>query len=410
MGLRFTKLTRPAIRGLASGGHINEHGIVAEKQQDGDVRYSVNVMVDGRRIHRVVGRESEGVTRHQAEQLIEKLRTDARADRLDLPQGRKLHRAFSDAATDYLALMKEVGGKDLANKRRHLEQYLVPHFRNDRLDQITTFRLQRYRKARRDAGISDATINRELATFLHLMNKAVEWRWIKVDQKPKIPRVAEERKARRALSPSQAKALYEAAQLDHDPRLWLFVLIGLGTGMRHGEILARRYDEIDWEHNRFEIGKAKAGARLQPFPHAVRQGLMMRREMEDDKDGYIFPPKRPGLCKKPHRTAVDDGFRRAVKAAGLDPAKVTPHLMRHTLVTNLSATTDIATIQKISGHKTAAMVMHYTHVNDERIDNALSALEAGPLSGITPKLHTAKKEAAARAPGGRKLSVVKSVA
>jgi integrase len=86
---------------------------------------------------------------------------------------------------------------------------------------------------------------------------------------------------------------------------------------------------------------------------------------------------------------MDDGFRRAAVRAGLDPQKVTPHLMRHTLVTNLSETADVATIQKISGHKTAAMVMHYTHVNDERVNNALTAMEAATLSGITPKLHTA---------------------
>lgn len=65
---------------------------------------------------------------------------------------------------------------------------------------------------------------------------------------------------------------------------------------------------------------------------------------------------------------------------------MTPHLMRHTLVTNLSRTVDIATIQKISGHKTAAMVMHYTHVNDERIDYALSLLDREAPRAITSKL------------------------
>lgn len=39
----------------------------------GDGVYSVNVMVDGQRIHRVLGKESEGVTRTQAEQYIEKV-------------------------------------------------------------------------------------------------------------------------------------------------------------------------------------------------------------------------------------------------------------------------------------------------------------------------------------------------
>ncbi len=78
MALKFAKLTRPAVRALAIGGKIAEHGIVVERQANGDARYSINVMVDRQRIHRVVGRESEGVTREQAERLIEKLRTEAR--------------------------------------------------------------------------------------------------------------------------------------------------------------------------------------------------------------------------------------------------------------------------------------------------------------------------------------------
>jgi hypothetical protein len=44
----------------------------------GDGVYSVNVMVDGQRIHRVMERESEGVTRRQAEAYREHVKTDAR--------------------------------------------------------------------------------------------------------------------------------------------------------------------------------------------------------------------------------------------------------------------------------------------------------------------------------------------
>ncbi|MWN70133.1 hypothetical protein, partial [Escherichia coli] len=91
MALKFARLTRPAIRALAIGEKLAEHGVIAERLKTGDVRYSVNVMVDGQRIHRIVGRESEGVTREQAERAIESFRTKAREGRLDLPSGRKAH-------------------------------------------------------------------------------------------------------------------------------------------------------------------------------------------------------------------------------------------------------------------------------------------------------------------------------
>lgn len=136
MALRFQRLTRPAIRGMVVGERINEHGISVEKQANGDVRYSVNVMVEGQRIHRVVGRSSEGVTREQAERLIETLRTRAREGRLDLPKGRKTHRSFAEAADEYLTRLEESGGKNLGPKTMHLRNHLKPYFGTQRLDQL----------------------------------------------------------------------------------------------------------------------------------------------------------------------------------------------------------------------------------------------------------------------------------
>ena len=59
-------------------------------------------MVDGQRIHRVIGMESDGVTREQAENAIEKLRTEAREGRLNLPKGRKIALGFQEATAKYL--------------------------------------------------------------------------------------------------------------------------------------------------------------------------------------------------------------------------------------------------------------------------------------------------------------------
>ncbi len=107
MSLRFVRLDRPAVRRLKPGEKIIEHGITVEKLRDGDTRYTVNVMVDGERVHRVVGRGSEGVTRHQAEEFIEKVRTEAREGRLSLPKGRKVKLTFGAAAKVYMDRLRE---------------------------------------------------------------------------------------------------------------------------------------------------------------------------------------------------------------------------------------------------------------------------------------------------------------
>ncbi len=102
MALKCKRLTRPCIRQLQPGQRVMEHGVVYERQPDGDGRYSVNIMVDGQRIYRVIGKESEGVTRKQAESFIEKARTEAREGRLNLPKGRKVALGFRQASRRYL--------------------------------------------------------------------------------------------------------------------------------------------------------------------------------------------------------------------------------------------------------------------------------------------------------------------
>ena len=127
--------------------------------------------------------------------------------------------------------------------------------------------------------------------------------------------------------------------------------------MRHSEILRVRYDEIDFDHCHIWIDKAKAGEREQPITPTLRDALKRQRTMEEDPNGWVFPSVKK--AKSAHRTDMREPFSCAVVRAGLDPDKVTPHIMRHTAITRLvKAGRDIPTIQKISGHKTAAMVLH----------------------------------------------------
>ena len=320
------------------------------------------------------------MTRDLAERLVEKLRTEARAGRFGLSEGRKLHRSLAEASMAYIARLEATGGRDLKNKTRHLRQRLIPAMGRERLDKITTFRLSQYRQARREEGAADATVNRELATLSHLFHRASckDWGWIKPEALPEFPRVREARKKIRILSAEQRERLLRASTEDHDSRAWLFVMFGLNTAMRHGEIVRRRYDEVDFDHCRIWIDRAKAGQREQPITPSLRDSLAKQRKLELDPDGWIFPASRRD-CKQPYRRDMLGAFARIVVRAGLDPKLCTPHLMRHTAISALvMARADIPTIQKISGHKTPAMVLHYVHLFGEHIDNAKVGLAAIP--------------------------------
>jgi len=372
MPRRFTSLTRPAMRNLQPGQQVTEHGITFRRERSGDGVYSVNIMVDRRRIHRVIGRESEGVTRHQAEEFIAAARTDARRERLNLPEGRKTPLGFREAALRYVERLEQEDGKNIKAKRRQLNQHLVPFFGDRPLSQISSFETECYKRDRGKAGAALATINRELAVLSHLFNKALEWRWLKA-QPAKIRRFQEANGRILYLTKEQCAELEEAAAQDQNENVHAFVVVGLRTGMRHSEILAIRLEHIDLERRIIWIPKAKAGAREQPITEDLAEYLAKRLQM--------LPPGCPWLLPSPgsrtgHVHTIRKAFRRSAARAGLDPDQITPHVLRHTVVTHLvQAGVDLPTVQRISGHKTLSMVARYAHQSGSHIQSAMSKLQ-----------------------------------
>jgi integrase len=387
MAKTFTKLTRPAMRKLAAGGKLNEHGITFERQASGDGVFTVNVMVDGQRIHRVIGRESDGTTRTQVEEFIEKARQDAKAGRLNLPKGRKLSLSFREAADKYLTKLAQEGGKDLAMKRYRLEHHLVPFFGDTLLSKIATFDVERYKKQRsteptmRSNGpggkpvyggpTKPATINRELAALSHLLNKAVEWGWL--DHRPAtIKRLKEHSGRITYLTVEQIERLLKAAEGDQNRQIYPFIRIGLETSMRKNEILGIRREHIDTQRLVIFIPKAKAGAREQPIT----------KSLADYLDGYVAT-LQPGVqwlfpspaAKEGRTVNLDKPFRRCVVAADLDVKQVVRHTLRHTAITHLvQAGVDLPTVKRISGHKNLSMVERYSHQNGAHIQSAMDKL------------------------------------
>jgi hypothetical protein len=198
------------------------------------------------------------------------------------------------------------------------------------------------------------------------------------------------------MTDEECDTLVTAAVASADPDLWLFVAFGLNTSMRHAEITAARWDQLDLANRRLFIPDAKAGQRVQPITPELAELLAAEREMRQDRNGWIFPSPHADSAAG-HRHRMDRSFRDAVIRAGLDPELVTPHVMRHTAITKLvQAGVDLPTIQRISGHKTLAMVLRYAHVHARHIDQAIQSIgrtvpqrpRNETAVAITQELHT----------------------
>ncbi|MFB3057671.1 MAG: tyrosine-type recombinase/integrase [Ignavibacteriaceae bacterium] len=372
MSLKFSKLTRPNMRNLSSGLCIIEHGINFTRLPDGDGNYTINIMVDGHRIHRVIGKESEGVTRKSAEDFIEQVKTEARNGRLNLPKGRKTILRFKQAAVEYLKKLKEEGGKDIPKKDQRLRDHLTPFFRDKPISTISTFDVGRYKKARIQEGCSPGTLNRELAVLSHLLNKAVEWQWLQ--HKPCIIKREKEDKGRITyLDRDQIERLLDKSKQDQYPHIYPFIVIGLDTSMRRSEILSIRIENIDLEKRVIYVPHAKSGAREQPITGNLVKFLQGYIEAAKPEQEWLFPSDK---SRSGHVMNIEKPWKRVVKAADLDPKVIVRHTLRHTAITHLvQAGVDLPTVQRISGHKTLSMVVRYSHQSGTHIRAAMDKLE-----------------------------------
>lgn len=169
------------------------------------------------------------------------------------------------------------------------------------------------------------------------------------------------------LSESEVDALLEAAALRPDERQAVVMRAALeilyATGLRISEMLALPRAALANDAALLLIRGKGGRERLVPLSDAARDAAA---PLLAARGRWLFPGRDPA------RPLTRQGFAQALKLvaldAGLDPARVSPHVLRHSFASHMLARgADLRSLQMLLGHADIATTQIYTHVLAERL-------------------------------------------
>jgi integrase len=181
----------------------------------------------------------------------------------------------------------------------------------------------------------------------------------------------------RILGRKEIEAFLVAVAAEPSELLRDYIYLSLCTGARRSNVLAMRWDEIDFEEPTWTIPRTKNGKpQVCPLEEAEMEILLRRRQVS--KGPWVLPGKAPGT----HLVSPGHGWLRIVSAAGIKDLRL--HDLRRTLGSAAARQgVSLQTIGKMLGHKTMTATLVYARIDQQSVREAKRAAQ-GALFGTTP--------------------------
>jgi integrase len=250
-----------------------------------------------------------------------------------------------------------------------------------RLSEISYLDLKTYRNRRKTTPTragkarTDATVNREISTLRHMLNKAVEWGMLETNPFNKGSRLMlkENNHRLRFLSEPEIETLLKACEdlKTYTPHLRAIVETALLTGMRREELLSLKWEQI--RNGFIYLTETKSGKGRQiPINDRLAEVLRGVRRGNHLKSPYVF-------CDSQERRfyEVKQSLASACRRAGIEAFRF--HDLRHTFASRLVMRgASLKSVQELLGHADMKMTMRYAHLSQEHLRDSVNLLNNMP--------------------------------
>jgi len=179
-----------------------------------------------------------------------------------------------------------------------------------------------------------------------------------------------ERRSREHLTPAEVEALIAAASTlgRHGHRDSTLILLAYRHGLRVGELVALRWDQVDLKAGLLHVARLKHGvAATHPLRGPELRALRrLQRDYPTTSSAYVFTTERQGPL-------TDSAVRKIVARAGVAAGivmPVHPHMLRHACGFKLANDgQDTRAIQQYLGHRNISHTVRYTELAPQRFRN-----------------------------------------
>lgn len=144
------------------------------------------------------------------------------------------------------------------------------------------------------------------------------------------------------------------------------------TGMRVSELLTLPKSVLGTRAEAIIIRGKGNKERMVPLSDAAKDAARALLDATEAQSRWLFPGRDPKVPLT--RQAFFLNLKQVALEAGLDPDRVSPHVLRHSFASHMLARgADLRSLQMLLGHSDISTVQIYTHVQTERLRQEVEA-------------------------------------
>ena len=222
------------------------------------------------------------------------------------------------------------------------------------------------------AGLAPSSLARKCSALRQFCGFMLDEGWRSDDPSPALPRPRSRRPLPRLLGHREVESLFACAEAEaaegHSAAVRLLALLELlyGSGLRATEVVSLPVSAVPRDAPLLTVTGKGGQQRMVPVSTRARHAMSRWLELRGGGGKHLFPSS----AKQGHLTRVRlfQLLRALAARAGLDPEKVSPHVLRHAFATHLlEGGADLRVLQILLGHADIATTQIYTHVDSARL-------------------------------------------